>query len=226
MRTRLAQTERHTGQAPFVNFWLHNGLLRLDEAKMSKSLGNLVTVRDALAHSNSDALRLYLLSSHYRSSPAYNDEGLEAQERALGRLCQAARASEEKASGGGAPLDPAPFRQRFLEAMDDDLNTPQALATLFDLAREINGGRTLGGDVAQAQGTLRELASVLGLTLETPDRDDRSADSYLELLAELRNELRAAHQYELADRIRERLKELGVALEDGPQGTRWSFRRP
>ena len=225
----IAQTEAHTGQAPFVDFWLHNGLLRLDEAKMSKSLGNLVTVRDALARSSSDALRLYLLSSHYRSSPAYSDEGLEAQERAVERLRQALRAPEEE-TARGAPLDPAPLRGRFLEAMDDDLNTPQALAALFDLAREINGGRTHGGDVTEAQGTLRELAGVLGLTLEAPGRDGTSVDPALEnmvkALVQERDKLRAAHQYDNADAIRERLKGLGVTLEDGPQGARWSFGRP
>ena len=132
---------------------------------MSKSLGNLVTIRDALSQVGPVALRLYLLSSHYRSSLSYSSEGLAAQARALGRLREAAA---QAGKAGGETLDAAPFRERFLSAMDDDLNTPQAIAALFDLAREINRLAPEDDDVAEAQETLRELAGVLGLSLE-PD---------------------------------------------------------
>ena len=219
----IAQSESYTGHAPLANFWLHNGHLRLDENKMSKSLGNLVTIKEALAQVGPDALRLYLLSSHYRSSLSYSEEGLAAQARALGRLREAA-AVPPPAKPGGAALDAAPFRERFLAAMDDDLNTPQALAALFDLAREINRLGPEGGDVAEAQATLRELAGVLGLSLEQDVAALTGAEPFLDLLVEVRQELRAARQFELADRVRDRLLDMGVALEDTPQGTRWRVR--
>ena len=240
----IAQIEAFTGVNPFSGFWLHNGLLRLDEAKMSKSLGNLVTVRDALEQFSPDALRLYFLSSHYRNPLAYGDDSIAGQERAADRLRQAA--AVEDAQPAGEAADPEPFRRRFIEAMDDDLNTPQALAVLFDLAREINRGREAGRSIAGARESLRELSGVLGLTLETPRGSDSATAPLLELLEEFRagpaadppttaegivdllvarrTELRAERQFEAADRIRHRLQELGVALEDSAQGTRWSFR--
>jgi cysteinyl-tRNA synthetase len=221
----IAQTEAYTGQVPFVAFWLHNGLLRLDEAKMSKSLGNLVTVRDAIARSSGDALRLYLLSSHYRTSPTYSDAGLAAQKRAVDRLVQAVEIPEHSDFDGDA-LDATPFSEQFSLAMDDDLNTPQALATMFDLTREINSSKTLGIDVTGAQNSLRKMAGVLGLTLEVPRLGNMDIEPYLEILADLRNELRAAHQYEIADKVRDRLRELGVNLEDRSQGTRWNIQKP
>ncbi len=217
----IAQSEAYTGQAPLANFWLHNGLLRQDENKMSKSLGNLVTIREALSQVGPDALRLYLLSSHYRSSLSYSSEGLSAQARALGRLREAAAQASE---AGGKTLDAAPFRERFLSAMDDDLNTPQAIAALFDLAREINRMAPEGGDIAEAQEALRELAGVLGLSLEPEAAALTGAEPFLDLLVEMRQELRAARQFELADRLRDRLQDMGVSLEDTPQGTRWRLR--
>ena len=219
----IAQSESYTGQAPLANFWLHNGHLRLDENKMSKSLGNLVTIKEALSQVGPDALRLYLLSSHYRSSLSYSEEGLAAQARSLGRLREAV-AVPPPAKPSGTTLDSGPFRERFMGAMDDDLNTPQALAALFDLAREINRLGPEGGDVAEAQATLRELAGVLGLSLEQDPAALTGAEPFLDLLVEVRQELRAARQFELADRVRDRLLDMGVALEDTPQGTRWRIR--
>ena len=219
----IAQSESYTGQAPLANFWLHNGHLRLDENKMSKSLGNLVTIKEALAQVGPEALRLYLLSSHYRSSLSYSAEGLAAQARALDRLREAA-AQSQAATTGGAKLDAAPFRERFLSAMDDDVNTPQALAALFDLAREINRLAQEGGDIAEGQATLRELAGVLGLSLSKDAEAIAGAEPFVDLLVEVRQELRAARQFEMADRLRDRLQDMGVSLEDTPQGTRWRIR--
>jgi cysteinyl-tRNA synthetase len=160
----IAQSEAFTGVRPFARFWLHNGLLNMDAQKMSKSLGNLVTISDALEHYSADAIRLSVLNAHYRSPGYYSDEALAGSERAAGRLRQAA--SAEPNAGAGDALDASETRTRFIEAMDDDLNSPQAVAALFDLARDINRGSTEGQDVGSAQETLRELTSVLGLTLE------------------------------------------------------------
>ncbi len=219
----IAQSESYTGQAPLANFWLHNGHLRLDENKMSKSLGNLVTIREALSQVGPEALRLYLLSSHYRSSLAYSAEGLAAQARSLDRLREAVTSPRTGAAEGGK-LDAAPFRERFLSAMDDDVNTPQALAALFDLAREINRLAREDGDIAEGQETLRELAGVLGLSLARDAEAIAGAEPFVDLLVEVRQELRAARQFEMADRLRDRLQDMGVSLEDTPQGTRWRIR--
>ena len=213
----VAQSESFTGRAPFARHWVHNGLVRLGEDKMSKSLGNMVTCGQALEDHSSDALRLFFLSSHYRSPLTYTTESVEAQERAASRLRTAASASD---AGDGEALDASGHRARFVEAMDDDLNTPQALAALFDLARDIHRTRDAGGRVSDAQAALGEMAGVLGLTLRS-GRPEGDADPFIELLIDVRREMRAAKNFAAADSIRDRLTALGVQLEDGPDGTTW-----
>ena len=220
----IAQTEAFTGEAPFADHWVHNGLLQIDDGKMSKSFGKLVTVREALAKFSSDAMRLFFLNSHYHSPLAYADESVEGQQRAAERLLKALEI-DANGNGGSETVDPEPFRQRFMTAMDDDLNTPQALAALFDLTREINRGHDENKQIASAQETLRELTGVLGLRLHPQEEEStQSASPFVELLAEIRQELRDAKQWELADRIRDRLQALGVSLEDGAGGTKWRSR--
>ena len=230
----IAQSEAFTGRKPFARYWMHNGLLQLGADKMSKSLGNLVSVEEALASYSPDTLRVYFLSSHYRSPLNYSSEGAEATERSLERLRHALRPTNPPQSpvakgetgGFGEPLDPAPQKERFLTAMDSDLNTPQAIGVLFDLAREINRVRDSGGNVAEAQGTLRDLGSLLGLTFQEPSGDnqgDLAARPFIELLVSTREELRRAKQYALADQIRHSLANHGITLEDTPQGTEWQY---
>jgi len=259
----VAQSEVYTGKRPFARFWVHNGLLQLGEEKMSKSLGNLVTVAEALESHSPDAWRLFFLGSHYRSPLVYTEEMVAAAERGAERL---RNALEEGADGTASEVEPGPFRRRFLEAMDDDLNTPRAMAALFDLAREVNRGRDEGLSVRRAQDALRELGGLLGLTFREPlgrgpqfdplerlvkemvdklrangqeelARDietrlvievlgGRNPVPVVELLMETRDELRRQKQYELGDQIRSRLAELGVHLEDTPQGSRWRYRAP
>jgi len=259
----IAQSESFTGTKPFVKYWLHNGLLQLGEDKMSKSVGNLITIKEALDRYSADAMRIFVLSSHYRSPLTYSEEALEAAERGAERLQQAARSE-----GGGEKVDEKidieSYRQRFTEAMDDDFNTAQAVATLFDLAREINRLSDEGYSVAQGQQLLLELANMLGLTLkpaEKPPLDagplarlvdataerlesvgwkrldevrltikaagepPLDAEPLLELLISLRNQVREAEQWQLADMIRAKLAELGIALEDTPKGTVWKRKR-
>ena len=220
----IAQSEAYSGVRPFARFWVHNALLMMGEDKMSKSLGNFVTAAEALQRFSSDALRLFFLISHYRSPLTYSDEGIAAQERAIERL-RNALAPATDASGASA-LDATPHTDRFEEAMDADLNTPRAVAALFDLANEINRKREEGAAVAAAQDTLRTLAGVLGLTLAAPE-EGPTADvaPLVDLLIQTRAELRTAKQYEAADRIRDRLADLGYLLEDTPRGTEWK-RRP
>ena len=160
----IAQSEAFTGSAPFVKYWLHNGLVQLGEEKMSKSLGNLITVKEALERWSADALRLFVLSSHYRSPLTYSEEGLEAAEKGVERLCLVVH--RESPDPSRVMVEVAQYRERFMESMDDDFNTAQAIAALFDLAREINRAAEEGLFVDEAQRLLTELASVLGLTLE------------------------------------------------------------
>jgi cysteinyl-tRNA synthetase len=222
----IAQSEASTGQEPFARYWVHNGLLRLGEDKMSKSLGNLVSVDEALKRYDPDSLRLYFLSSHYRSPLQFSEEGCAAMARSTERLRHALTRNGE---GSDQPLDPKQFQTRFLDAMDDDLNTPRALAALFDLAREINRARDSGRSVGDAQDTLTYLGSILGLSFqgrELPDQDHLAAKPFIDLLLDTRAELRRAKQYALADQIREGLDRQGVILEDTPEGTGWTYRPP
>ncbi len=222
----IAQSESLTG-VPFVRYWLHNGLMQLGQDKMSKSTGKLITVEDALDRYSPDAIRLFVLSSHYRSPMAYSEEGLEAMERAAARLRLAAHLEGE--GGTAIAFDPEPYRQRFIEVMDDDFNTAQAVALLFNLDREIYQRRSEGFAVEEAQKTLIELAGVLGLTLKEEKREELAeavpSAEFIELLISIRDKLRDEKQWALADEIRSRLKELGIVLEDTAKGTVWRYKR-
>jgi len=217
----IAQSEAFTGRIPFTRHWVHNGLLQFGEDKMSKSLGNLVSAEEALENYTPDALRIYFLDSHYRSPLSYSSEGAAARERSMDRLRQALKTG----SSTGDALDPGPFKDRFLLAMDDDLNTPQAIACLFDLAREINRASESGKNAEPAQNTLKDLGSILGLTFEdkTIDSNDIDAKPFIDLLVSTRQQLREAKHYGLADMIRDELDSHGVTIEDKPQGAEWRY---
>lgn len=215
----ITQSEAFTGVSPFACYWLHNGLLQLGEDKMSKSLGNLITVKEALEHYSPDAIRLFILGSHYRSPLTYSKGALEAAEAGIERLRQAAKDGEE--TGEKVALDSEPFKLRFIESMDDDFNTAQAIAVLFELARAINRACEEEYDTTEARQTLTELANVLGFTLEEPIRSPLDAEPFIELLISLRDDLRQAKQWQLADKVRSCLNESGIALEDTPKGTVW-----
>lgn len=216
----LAQSETATGVKPFARFWMHNGMLRLEGEKMSKSLGNLVTVQEAVKRWSPDAIRLWILSSHYRSPLLYDPDNIEGQERALRRI---RNSLDVESQAGAEAVEASAFRDRFTAAMDDDLGTPQAIATLFDLCREIYRGRNEGLDVGDAQATLRELAGVLGLTLETPAvADGVISEVEIGALIQERADARAAKRFADADAIRDRLEDAGIALADSSQGTTWT----
>jgi cysteinyl-tRNA synthetase len=161
----IAQSESFTGKKPFVKYWLHNGLLLAGDEKGSRSLGNMMTIREALKKYSADAIRVYTLGSYYRSPLTYSEESLEVAERGADRLRQAVR-SQTEGKKGQAEIDTESYRERFIRVMDDDFGTPQALAALFDLARDINRLGDEGYDVTRAQKILLELAGILGLTLE------------------------------------------------------------
>lgn len=231
----IAQSEALTHR-PFARFWMHNGMLQLvnpqtrQVEKMSKSLGNVVTIDAFLSRYDADVFRLIVLSSAYRSPLTYNEEvaadNLRKLERLLGALLPPTGADATGPHATALAETAHNTRTRFTAAMDDDLNTAGALAALFDLVRAINVARdnAVGGaPFIAAQDTLRELAGVLGLRLSPQERGAGDAAPYIELLIEIRTALRKAKQFELADQIRVRLADLGVTLEDSPQGTRWKL---
>jgi cysteinyl-tRNA synthetase len=217
----IAQTEAYTGQVPFSRFWMHNGFLQLGDEKMSKSLGNLINMHEAIERYGADGVRVFILGSGYRSPLTYSEEAMAAGKAAAERLRNAVSGGD---GGTGEPVDASSSRDEFIAAMEDDMNTSKAMSVLFELAREINRERDAGRNVAGAIATLRELAGVLGLRLEAAAGDAIAAAPFIELLIELRKELREAKQYALADRIRNGLGELDIVLEDGAMGTTWRSR--
>jgi cysteinyl-tRNA synthetase len=218
----IAQSESFTGVVPFVRYWMHNGLLQLGGEKMSKSLGVLVTVKEVLQRFSPDAVRLFILSSHYRSPLSFSEEGLEAAEKGVERLCLAARV--DGGTDSAEAIDVAAFRQGFVAAMDDDFNTAQAIASLFDLAREINRAASEGVDIKQAQQTLFELCNLLGLTLKERETS-QDEKLVIESMVTARSNARKQKNWQEADRIRADLEKMGIVLEDTAKGTVWRRRQ-
>ena len=228
----IAQSEGFTNEIPFVKYWMHNGLLQLGGEKMSKSLGNLVSIKEALSHYSADALRMFVLSSHYRAPLTYSEEAVMAAERGIERMRSAVEGFDPDKPIGVMPVTlqaaATDAKTRFIAAMDDDFNTAAASAALFDLVREINRAKEQAvapEQIAGAQATLHELAGVLGFTLERPEAEEVAAPPFIQLLIEVRKDLRTAKQYALADQIRNRLADMGVILEDKPEGTTWKVTR-
>jgi cysteinyl-tRNA synthetase len=230
----IAQSECATEQT-FVRYWIHNGMLQMRSAsgeleKMSKSLGNLVTIDNFLAEHPADVLRLMVLASPYRA-PLMYDVGVVAEnERKLERLMSALRPSSGMTTDGAAveslTAAIAQARQNFEAAMDNDFNGAGATAALFEMVRAINTARDagVGGEpFAEAQAEFRSIVEVLGLELEEQVRGGEEAGPFIELLIKLRADLRKAKQYALADQVRSELTALGVILEDSAQGTTWRW---
>jgi len=226
----IAQSEAYTGK-PFVRYWMHNGMLQLGGEKMSKSLGNLVTIEEFLKEHEGDVMRMLVLNSNYRAPLSFTPEAIDAAEKGLERLRSALRPAAPAAAGVAAEVAEAlknqaeATRQAFEQAMDDDFNTAAALAALFELVRAINTARDQGATQEQlqpAQEMLLRLAGVLGLRLEKK-KEAPDVVPFVELLIEVRNELRKQKLWALSDLIRDRLKALGILLEDTREGTTWRW---
>jgi len=223
----IAQSESYT-EKPFVRYWMHNGMLQLSGEKMSKSIGNLVTIQEFLDDHEGDVMRMLVLNGNYRSPLAFTDESIAAAENGIKRLKSGFRLASAKAAGSdnsALTAKTAETRDAFTQAMDDDFNTAGALGHIFELVRAINAARDAGATQAQlqpAQDTLRELTGVLGLRLEEKTGSG-DADKFIDLLVEVRNEVRAQKLWSLSDQIRDRLKDLGVIVEDSKEGTSWRW---
>jgi len=259
----IAQTESLT-EKPFARYWVHNGMMQLSGEAMSKSTGNVLSIEEFLEMHEADVLRILVLNSHYRSPLSFGDEIVEGAKRGLDRI-KAALKPAMPGEGKAAVQSVDALREKadhdFVEAMDDDFNTPRALSAIYELVRGINQARDAGAgekELGEAQELLRELAGVLGLRLTTskvlevqiselvdllmevrdslPEGElwqvaheprltetEMQNSELVELLLEMRNQFREVEQWALADQIRDRLAEEGIVLEDGKQGTTWSF---
>ncbi len=222
----IAQSEAACG-CKFVNYWMHNGFVRVDDEKMSKSLGNFFTIREVLERYDPEVVRYFILASHYRSPLNYSDQHLENARSSLTTLYTALRGLPTT----GEVDESASEARRFYEALDDDFNTPEAMAALFDLAKAANRLRMAErlSDAADKGALLRRLGGVLGLLQRPPERflqggggrDEALEEAEIERLIAERNRARAEKRWTEADRIRDLLREKGIILEDSGQTTTW-----
>ncbi|MGH2365132.1 MAG: cysteine--tRNA ligase [Chloroflexota bacterium] len=243
----IAQSEAASGKAPFVHLWLHAGLMQTGTEKMAHSLGNFVTIHDMIERFGAEVLRTYLVSEHYRTPITFSEEFIARAEDRLRRLRSAARNGElligqagaapalGETFAGGKLADAlreqgAATRAQFGEALDDDLNTPRAMAALEALAKQLNTANDAAGRepalaspellpaLREADGTFRELASLLGLTLTSAAED---GDAAIQALLDERTRARSSRDFATADRLRDELLQRGITIEDRPGGTIW-----
>ncbi|MFB6434584.1 MAG: cysteine--tRNA ligase [Candidatus Malihini olakiniferum] len=210
---------------PYVNYWMHSGMVMIDHEKMSKSLNNFFTLRDVLKDYDAETVRYFLMSGHYRSQLNYSKENLKQARASLERLYTALRGTDPSAPAQGGEA----FEARFCTAMNDDFNTPVAYSVLFDMARDVN--RLKAKDCLAAEGLsveLRRLGGILGLLEKDPEaflksgaQADNDEVQEIESLIQQRNDARKVKDWAQADVTRTRLKKLGIVLEDGPEGTTW-----
>ena len=216
----VAQSESASGLTPFSGVWMHNGLLRTTGAAMSKSLGNAFNVNSALEEFSSDAIRLWILQSHYRTNPLLDKKLIGDAERSMRRIRQAVEAEPVVSEKS---LDPEPFKRRFIDAMSDDLNTPQALAAIFDLCRKMNRTRSDGNNVSAAADLVRELTGALGFTLAAPPKKATGlSDTEVNALVQQRKDARAEKRWGDADTVRDQLDAAGISISDTGGDTDWT----
>ncbi|MBQ9846291.1 MAG: cysteine--tRNA ligase [Clostridia bacterium] len=220
----IAQSEAASGK-DFAHYWMHNGYINVDNRKMSKSLNNFFTVREVAGVYGYEPIRYLMISSHYRSPINYSAEIIEQSRNALDRLynCRENLVFRMKsAESGEKTADFSQFVDEFITAMDDDLNTADAIAALFNLTREINtmlGGNPTKEDCEEALRVFTELSGVLGLVYNVKEDN---IDEQVEEMIRQRTEARKNRDFATADAIRDKLKEMGITLEDTPQGVKWT----
>lgn len=241
----IAQSEGCTGIHPFVHYWLHNGFITVNEEKMSKSLGNFFMVIDILEHYDPETLRFFIVSTHYRSPLDFSDARLTEAQKSLARLRQAQETLGELSEmmSAGPTADSLALRDKvkelreaFMEAMRDDFNTALAISHMFALAKEINiyhkavvdaGIKPDGKLVALLNDVLAEMCSIIGVLEKTAapaaeEAGDSKESELVEMLIAMRQDARKNKNYALADELRNKLSEIGIVLQDTPQGVKWS----
>jgi cysteinyl-tRNA synthetase len=233
----IAQSECATGK-PFVQYWIHNNMVTVNGQKMGKSLGNFVTLKDAFKKFDPLVVRFFILQSHYRSTLDFSDEALQAVNVGLEKLLNTLRNLREEITKAGvgsrlaeAAIDLDGYKSRFLSAMNDDFNTPQAIAVLFDLTRETNALLSLeskfsGESLSRIADFFQEFGGrVLGIIPLEPATlmagDAKTESDLVQLLVDLRTEVRSQKLWPLSDKIRDGLKNLGITIEDKKDGTAW-----
>jgi len=236
----IAQSEAMTGKKPFVKYWLHTGFLKINGEKMSKSLGNYITVRDALKKYDAEAIRLFVLSTHYRSEVDFTDERLKGAEASLRRFYNTLDSLEDaikisvkrELTSGEKDFNDIveKLRGEFVKVMDEDFNTPQALAALFEMSKEINRFLDEQKQVSielleKVYDCFSELGKALGLFQKekTKQIGGKIADDLVQLLFDLREELRKKGDYSFSDEIRAKMKKLGLVIEDTAEGPKWKL---
>ena len=241
----IAQSEGCTGIHPFVHYWLHNGFITVNEEKMSKSLGNFFMVIDILEHYDPETLRFFIVSTHYRSPLDFSDARLTEAQKSLARLRQAQETLGELSEmlSAGPTAESLALREKvkelreaFMEAMRDDFNTALAISHMFALAKEINiyhkavvdaGIKPDGKLVAMFSDVFAETCSIIGVLEKTAapaaeEAGDSKEDELVEMLIAMRQDARKNKNYALADELRNKLNEIGIVLQDTPQGVKWS----
>ncbi len=242
----IAQSEGCTGIHPFVHYWLHNGFITVNEEKMSKSLGNFFMVIDILEHYDPETLRFFIVSTHYRSPLDFSDARLTEAQKSLARLRQAQETlGELQQMLNAGPTEESmalrakaqEIRDAFMEAMRDDFNTALAISHMFALAKEINiyfksitdaNIKPDGKLVAILSDVFAEMCSIIGVLEKTAapeevaDNGDNKEAALVEMLIGMRQDARKAKNYALADELRNKLSEIGITLQDTPQGVKWS----
>ncbi len=226
----IAQSEAATGK-PFVKYWIHNNMVTVNGQKMGKSLGNVINLKDAFKKYHPLVVRFFILQSHYRSTLDFSDEALEGAAKGLEKIHNTIRNIQDelkKVKAKGLQIDIDGFKGKFLEAMDDDFNTPQAIAVLFDLSREINAilneEKATREDLEKVNGLFIELGgSILGIIPTTFEAQTTKSidDDLINLIIELRAEARQQKLWQLSDKIRDGLNKIGVTIEDKKDGTSW-----
>ncbi len=239
----IAQTEGYLKGQTFARYWMHNAFLTINQEKMSKSLGNFFTVRELLVNYPGEVIRFYLLGTHYRSPLDFNDQNLVMAQKGLERLQTSVRLAQEAIERVGS-LNNEPSqaellkaasdaREAFEKAMDDDFNSALAYAALFELAKTMNGyvqeHPTSSEGLVQAQKTLIELGEVLGFDLLHPANiqveDEEMMAQIMDAVLQIRSRSRQKKDWEMADFIRDVMKEKGILIEDTPQGARWQIKK-
>jgi cysteinyl-tRNA synthetase len=237
----IAQSEKATGE-PFVKYWIHNNLVTVSGQKMSKSLGNVILLKDAFPKYSPLVVRFFVLQSHYRSMLDFSDEALRGAERGLEKITNAVRnlkmeqakrrksGAENTSDDRGSVIDLAGFRNAFLEAMNDDFNTPQAIAVIFDLSREVNSILSEGTASTRLLSDIEACYSefggkILGIITDggsLQKSDDASLVAQLmQLIVDVRSEARNKKMWDLSDMIRNLLSRAGIVIEDTKDGTTW-----